>query len=149
MKFEKIIEAERKEIDRYDKIYLPHRFKMIGIGILLLGLVTLISFKFIEGEPFLLRDFIKKLIIVGLLVYAISKDKVEDEYTVQLRGKAFSIAFIFGVTYALVQPYITYGMAALLGKEDKLDLLELGDFQLIFFMLLVQIGFYWLLKRTR
>lgn len=84
-----------------------------------------------------------------MLIITISKDEIVDELTEKLRTQAFQAAFIFGVLYALIQPYITYLMASLIGKENKTDFLQLGDFQLLFFMLLVQIWFYWLLKKMR
>ena len=149
MKVKKIIECERNRLEAYSKFQLPNTFKKVGIIVLTLSILTLIGFRFIEGESEILRDLVKKGVLVGLLLISISKDKEEDELTIKLRGQSYVKAFVFGVFYALIQPYVTYGFALLLGKANKESFLELGDFQLLFFMLIIQILFYQLLKRYR
>jgi len=144
-----ILEYDRKQLKKYENIGLPNAYKKIGLGIVIFGFLTLVVLRFIEGEPEILRDLIKKSILVGLLIISISKDKEEDELTISLRHKSYVIAFVFTVIYAIIQPYITYGIAALIGKENKESFIELGDFQVLFFMLIVQIMYYKLLKRYR
>ncbi len=149
MKMKTILECERKQLKKYENINLPNGYKKIGLAIVIIGFVSLIILGYIEGEPEIIRDLIRKSILVGLLFISISRDKEVDELTVSLKNKSYVIAFIFTVIYAIVQPYITYGIASLIGKENKESFVELGDFQVLFFMLIVQIMYYKLLKRYR
>lgn len=149
MKMKNILEYERKQLKKYENIGLPNIYKKVGLIIIVLGFLTLIGLRFVEGKPEIIRDLIKKSILIGLLIISISRDKEEDELTVSLRHKSYVIAFIFTVVYAIIQPYITYGIAAFIGKENKESFIELGDFQVLFFMLIIQIMYYKLLKRYR
>ena len=149
MTLKNIVECERKRIKKLANLTLPNGFKKTGIVITFTAFAALIILGFVDNEPEFTRNLVKKIMIAGMLLITISKDVVVDELTEKLRTQAFQMAFVLGVLYALIQPYITYLMASLIGKENKTDFLELGDFQLLFFMLLVQIWFYWLLKKMR
>ena len=81
------------------------------------------------------------------MVIAISKEKIEDEMIVNLRSKAFSFAFICGVIYALVQPYINYGVASMVAPE-KAVYEEFGAFIILWFMLTIHLMFFHVLKRA-
>jgi len=149
MSLKTVSECERKRVSKYSNISLPNSYNKLGIAITAVAFLALLVLGFIENEPEILRDLIKKLILVGLLVVSISKDKEEDELTQKLKTQSYTMAFVFGVLYAVIQPYITYFIALLIGKENKLEFLQLGDFQLLFFMLVIQIGFYRMLKKYR
>jgi len=149
MTLKNIAACERKRLKKLQNLTLPNAFKKTGIVITFTTFATLIVLGFIDNEPEILRDLVKKVMIAGMLLITISKDVEVDELTEKLRLQAFQMAFIAVVIYALVQPYITYLVATLIDKENKTDFLQLGDFQILFFMLLVQIWFYWLLKKMR
>ncbi|NOY47122.1 MAG: hypothetical protein GXO84_02735 [Chlorobi bacterium] len=149
MNIQKFMDCERERLEKYSKLQLPNKFKTVGVIVLIASISTLIGLRFVEGEPEILRDIIEKSILVGLLLISVSRDKEEDELTVKLRSQSYAMAFIFGVFYALTQPYVTYAIVRIFNKENKESLLQLGDFQLLFFMLLIQIMFYQMLKRFR
>lgn len=83
-----------------------------------------------------------------MLILSISKDKVEDEMTIVLRAQSFAIAFVIGVMYALIMHYIDYGVSSALKPEAQV-FKNLGDFQVLLFMLMIQLMFYHNLKRYR
>lgn len=86
--------------------------------------------------------------LIGMLIISLSKDKIEDEMTISLRAQSYAIAFIVGVLYALVMPYVEFGVSNVVhsgGEAYK----ELGDFQVLLFMLMIQLMFYHTLKRYR
>ncbi len=149
MDTKKIMECEHQRLKKYENMSLPAQYKKIGIAVTIISFIGLFVLGYIDNEPEILRDLIKKSILVGLLIISISKDSIEDELTIKLRGKSYAMAFVFGVVYALVQPYITYFLSFLFNKKNNEDFLELGDFQLLFFMLIIQIMFYWMLKKYR
>ncbi len=149
MNTKKIIDCERIFLEKYSKLQLPNKFKTVGVIVLIASILTLIGLHFVGVKSEIFRDLVEKSILVGLLLISVSRDKEEDELTVKLRSQSYVMAFIFGVFYALTQPYVTYAIVRIFNKENKESLLQLGDFQLLFFMLLIQIMFYQMLKYFR
>ena len=101
-----------------------------------------------DGDTEWLKLILQKTLLVGMLIMSVSKDKIEDEMTMSLRAQSYAIAFIVGVIYALVMPYVEYGVSNVVhsgGEAFK----SLGDFQVLLFMLMIQLMFYHFLKRNR
>jgi len=84
--------------------------------------------------------------LVFLFVIVISKEKIEDERIQKIRGQAFSFTFLAAVLYVLVQPLVTY-FVALLVKSEKAVVEDLGDFQILWFMLIVYLVFFHFVKK--
>ena len=83
-----------------------------------------------------------------MLVMSVSKDKIEDEMTISLRAQSYAIAFIVGVVYALIMPYVEFGVSNVVNSGGEVYK-DLGDFQVLLFMLMIQLMFYHTLKRYR
>lgn len=149
MNSEKIINCERKRFQKLIKFRLPHRFMTIGIAIIIASIVGMFVRAFaLEGDLVWLKQLLQKTLLVGMLIMSMSKDKVEDEMTISLRAQSYAIAFVVGVIYALVMPYVEYGVSNFVhsgGEAFK----DLGDFQVLLFMLMIQLMFYHNLKRYR
>jgi L-asparagine transporter-like permease len=110
------------------------------------SLILILSTKFIDGNFDVLKTILKNTMLIGLLVVTISKEKIEDEFIENLRSKSFSLAFILGVVYVLVQPLINY-VVAMLVEPKKASFENLGDFQILWFLLIVYLTAFWSLKR--
>ncbi|MCB0444347.1 MAG: hypothetical protein KDC68_01555, partial [Gelidibacter sp.] len=127
----------------------PHKFMKIGIVIVVMSILLMFvkAFGFKEHAEWL-KLLAEKTLLIGMLMMSISKDKVEDEMTIQLRSQSYMFAFILGVVYALVMPYVEFGVSNVVhdGGEAYKDL---GDFQILLFMLMIQLMFYHNLKRYR
>ncbi|MEM5566803.1 hypothetical protein WNY78_16905 [Psychroserpens sp. AS72] len=149
MNSEKIINCERKQFSKFINFRLSHRFMSIGIAIVLLSIAGMFVRAFaMEGETEWLKQLLQKTMLVGMLIMSISKDKIEDEMTISLRAQSYAIAFVVGVIYALVMPYVEFGVSNIVhsgGEAFK----DLGDFQVLLFMLMIQLMFYHNLKRYR
>lgn len=148
MSFKKVEECERTKLEHFlSKFQLPHPFKKVGVGIVVLSFVLLTVIKFIDTEPSWMRLFLKHVMIVGLLVISISREKIEDELIEILRSKSYALAFIIGVVYTMLQPVVNYVVNMILGTQEEVD--NVYYFEVLLFMLLIQVGFYELLKRNR
>jgi hypothetical protein len=149
MNKESFIECERKRLNKITNFRLPHSFRTIGIVIAALSIVVMFVRAFImEGDTEWLRELAKKGLLVGMLLMSISKDKEEDELTVKLRMQSYALAFVVGVAYALIMPYVEFGVSNVVhsgGETYK----NLGDFQVLIFMLLIQLMSFHTLKRYR
>ncbi|WP_340076445.1 hypothetical protein [Leptobacterium sp. I13] len=146
MNKKQLLECERKRIQKLK--LLPNVYKKIGWGLLITAIIVLIALKLIPGEIEIAKDITKKALLVSLLFLSVSRDKIEDELTIKLRAHSYSLAFVMGVIYALIQPYITYVVAFVI-KPEKAAFTELDGFVILWFMLIVQLLFFYVLKATR
>ncbi len=149
MNVKKIMECEQKRFYKIINFRLPHKFMVIGIVVASLSIVMMFVRAFaMEGDTEWLKAVLKKTLVIGMLVMSVSKDKQEDEMTQSLRSQSYAIAFVLGVIYALVMPYVDFGVSNALKPEGE-TLKDLGDFQVLVFMLMIQLGFYHNLKLFR
>ncbi|MBT8243945.1 hypothetical protein [Winogradskyella sp.] len=149
MNTEKIIDCERNRLHKIINFRLPHIFMTVGIAIILLALVMMFVRAFVmDGDTEWLKLLLQKTLLVGMLFMSVSRDKEEDELTVKLRMQSYSWAFIVGVVYALVMPYVEFGVSNMVHSGGELYK-DLGDFQVLLFMLMVQLMCYHTLKRYR
>ena len=149
MNTKKLMDCEQQRFNKLINYRLPHKFMGIGIVIVLASIIMMFIRKFgMEGDVEWLKSILKKTFVVGMLLMSVSKDKQEDEMTIMLRAQSYAIAFVIGVVYALLMPYIDYWVSNALKPESE-PLKDLGDFQVLVFMLMVQLMFYHFLKRYR
>ncbi|MGB3180875.1 MAG: hypothetical protein WBB45_05765 [Cyclobacteriaceae bacterium] len=142
----KTLECEGRRLRSFG--LLPHKFKTAGF---VLGaasvLVLVVLFATSAGSTFW-KMFCQNLLLISMLLVSITREKDEDEYNLSLRARSYMMAFVAVVLYTVVQPYINYGVANLL-ESDNVAFESFGSFVVIWFMLFVQLGFYYLLRATR
>jgi len=143
------MDCERQRFNKIINFRLPHKFMSIGIAIAAVSIITMFIRAFVlEGDTLWLKELAKKGLLVGMLIMSISRDREEDEKTMLLRSQSYAIAFVVGVVYALVMPYIELGVSNVVNSGGEVYK-DLGDFQVLSFMLLIQLMFYHNLKRYR
>jgi hypothetical protein len=147
MDLNKFSECERKRFIKIINFRLPYRFLIIGIVIGFVSIIMMFIRKFaLEGDIEWLRELTKKGLLIGMLLMSISKDKIEDEMTISLRSQSYALAFVIGVIYTLIMPYVEFGVDRVLNPGSE-SFKDLGGFQILTFMLLIQLMFYHLLKK--
>ena len=139
-----IYDRETKMLGKFYNFQLANSFKNIGYFITIGTFVLMIAVKFLE-EPDWVKPVLKVVLLVGMLIISMSRDQVEDELIDSLRSKSYRLAFIMGVLYALIQPLVNFAVGSAL-KSD-VELVGFDYFQVLFFMLLVQLMMFWQLKR--
>lgn len=149
MNTEKLIDCERNRLLKITKFRLPHQFMIIGIVVAAISIVMMfVRASVMDGDTQWLKLLLQKTLLVGMLVMSVSKDKIEDEMTISLRAQSYAIAFIVGVAYALIMPYVEFGVSNVVHSGGEVYK-DLGDFQVLLFMLMIQLMFYHTLKRYR
>lgn len=149
MKTSKIIECERKRFGKLVNFRLPSKFMKVGISLGLLSIVMMFVRAFaLEGDTEWMKLLLQKTLLIGMLIMSISKDKEEDEMVVILRSQSYAIAFVIGVIYALIMPYVEFGVDSVI-ESNISEFKNLGDFQVLLFMLMIQLLFFHNLKRYR
>jgi len=147
MNLKHIKNCERNMIDRWSQFQLPNNWKNVGIAICILVILSLIFLKFIDTDYQWIKGVFRRGLLVGLLIVSLSKDKLEDEMIVSLRAKSFTLAFILGVLYALIQPAVTYVVHNLFFSSTTDN--GFSYFEVLSYMLMIQIMFFEVLKRNR
>ena len=149
MKTETYMQKERRMLQKLINYRLPRRFMTVGIFICAVSILLMFLRTTLFGEESLvIRDTLQKTLLIGMLIMSITKDREEDEMTIQLRMQSYAWAFITGVIYALIMPYVEFGVSSVVHGGNE-SFKNLGDFQVLLFMLLVQLMCYHVLKRYR
>lgn len=140
------MECERKSLERMKRYQLPNSFKKVGIGIIILSLVAIIVNKLsIDNAELTLTA--KYGILVGLLVISISKEKIEDELITSLRMQSYTFAFIAGVVITLLSNPLVNFIANLISDEQQQVFEGVGDWQILWMLLSIQVFYFEFLKR--
>jgi len=147
MDLKKINECERSRLERWSQFQLSHKWKRIGVVISLGTLAVLIGLKLIGGDFLVLKFILKRVLLIGLLIISLSKEQIEDEMIVSIRAKSFTLAFVLAVLYSLIQPLVNALVFYLIDYKEITN--TFSYFQVIAFMLMIQILCFEVLKRNR
>tara|TARA_R110000850_G_scaffold80862_1_gene173625 strand:- start:177518 stop:177967 length:450 start_codon:yes stop_codon:yes gene_type:complete len=146
MNVKSFMECERKSLEKMKRYQLPNRFKKIGIGIVIISLVTFFVNKF-SIENIDLKLTAKYGILVGLLLVSISKEKIEDELVTSLRMQSYTFAFIAGVIITLLMNPLFNYIANIISQKQQENFQEVGDWEILWILLSVQVFYFEFLKR--
>lgn len=144
MSKQSICERERSYLSKMNKFQLGNQFKKVGYTIAIAAFILMLGRKFIENSLWI-KPILQGFLLIGLLVISLSKEKLEDEFVDSLRSQSYRIAFILVILYALIQPLINFAVGFLLNQNEDLE--GFSYFQVLFFMLIVQLMMFWQLKR--
>jgi hypothetical protein len=149
MELESKQDVEIQKIEKITKYQLPNKFKRIGFGLFIASVISTVIFSFIIesiNNQHLLDKIVKTVAILGLLLISISKEKIEDELIIKLRMQSYSYAFIVGVLFFLIMPFINYGYLLIKGSVLKME--GVSDFTILGTILVIQIYSFGLLKKA-
>ena len=154
MKLRGIEKCERSRIDQWAAFQLDYKWKKIGVIFSLVITVVLLIQKFSRPSGFQYDTehvsylfFLERFFLIGLLIIIVSKDKIEDEMITSIRARSFKLAFICAVLYAVIQPFVNALVFYVLAKDSMGY--NSTYFQVLTFMLMLQILFFEVLKRNR
>lgn len=140
-----LIDCERDSLERLGKYQLPNVFRKIGFALFGITFAALFINKFLI-DSLEITVFIKYGMLIGLLMVSISKEKIEDELVTKLRMQSYAFAFIGGVFFSLVLPFVDYLFDFILDQGEPM-FNALGDWSILWFLLSVQVFYFELLKR--
>ncbi len=147
MDTEKLLDCEAKKLRKFSFL-LPHVFQKISIVGLVLSIIALFSYKLMATDVASYKLVTKYCILIFAFILSISKEKIEDELSVQLRTQSFSIGFVFGVFFAIILPFVGYG-SKLIFSPDNAVFHDYDSFTTVIMMLFMHLGSYYGLKMTR
>lgn len=125
---------------------LPFYWKKIGLAVMVLAFVPAIIVKVLhldiaQANKELFRLLTMNAFILGLLLVAWAKDRMEDEMTIAIRLKAMGWAFIWAILLVIIKPLVD-----LLLKDRIADM---KSQELVVSMLFVYLLMYYLQKKGR
>lgn len=125
---------------------LPFYWKKIGFAVMVLAfvpavIVKALHFDITQVNKELFRLLTMNAFILGLLLIAWAKDRVEDEMTIAIRLKAMGWAFVWAVLLVIIKPLVD-----LLFRDRIADM---KSQELVVSMLFVYLLMYYLQKRAR
>lgn len=144
MKGSKICERERIQLEKMNKFQLENHYKKVGFIAAIGSFAFMIAMKYFDN-PVWLKPILEGVLLMGLLLISISKDKIEDEYIDSLRSQSYRLAFVFAILYALLQPLVNFVVSYALQQDNEYE--SFNYFQVLFFMLIVELLFFWKLKK--
>ena len=123
---------------------IPNYFKKIGIAVVLLALLPVVlvktgSVEMAQHMKDLFKVITTNALILGLLLIALAKDKIEDEMIGALKLRTMAFAFVFGVLIVIITPIVA------LISNDPIS--EMSGHRVVLSMLGVYLITYYLGKR--
>ncbi|MBK0403263.1 hypothetical protein I5M27_09720 [Adhaeribacter sp. BT258] len=124
---------------------IPHRFKFIGLALVMLTILFAVGvkanwFEFSLEHKESVKTYILNALILGCLFITLAREKVEDEMTIMQKTKAFAFGFVGAVIMAIIWPLMN-----LIYTEPLQELTGQG---LALIMLFTHIFTYYLQKFT-
>lgn len=152
---EKQISYNEDEYSRLIKILdfrLPHNFKKIGYSGAILIFTFLLGYKFFGDNTLTLivKDVLRTLILLFLLLASLSKDSFEDEFNRYVRFQSYVLAFVCAAVYSIALPLIAIISDIIITKitgDGIINFHEVSSFEVIFILMGLQLLFFETLKR--
>ena len=146
MNLKSIQECDRRSTQKLLNFKLPTYYKKIGWIGAIISFCAILLTGFFDGDHVLLKDVLRKVVLVFLFLVVLSKEEVEDERIQNFRALSYSFAFLAGVLYALFQPVANWIAFSLIRPEKEVEV-DLGDFQILWVMLTVYLLFFYISKK--
>ena len=131
---------------------LPHKFKKIGYLGAVLILIFLFGYKLLGDTTLtlVLKDVLRTLILLFLLVASLSKDSFEDEFNRHVRFQSYVIAFVCTTVYSIFLPLIAIIFDVIITKitgDGLINFHDVSSFEVMFILMGLQLLFFETLKR--
>ena len=143
-------QEEHSKLMRIINFRLPHIYKRIG----LIGAIAIFSFlvfyKFYGANTLIIKDVLRTLMIVFLLIASLSKDRFEDEFVQHIRSQSYVISFVCAIGYSIILPLVAYVLDILITNitgDGTISFHETSSFEVMFMLVCFQLLFFETLKR--
>ncbi len=131
------------KLSRFKSILFPRYFKGIGLLVMVvaLGFPAIVKSMHLGLDLDFLKPLFSNAFMLGLFFFAFSRDKVEDEMTLDIRLKAMAWAFATGVEIVILIPLVD-----VIFKEP---IRVLNAQMVMTAMLVAYVVMYYLIKKVR
>ena len=124
---------------------ITNSFKKIG------GIIFFSSFILLVGnqlffEKLNLSIIAKYGLLIGMFLWSISKEKIEDELILKLRMQSYTFAFLIVVIFTLLHPLMNF-LVDFIIDDNKSNISDYGDFEILWLLLGSKLWFFEIQKR--
>lgn len=143
-------ESEHSRIQKAINFRFPHSYKRIGIVAAAGIMLFLLFYKFYGANSLLVKDILRTVMLLCLLVASLSKEKFEDEYVAHVRAQSHKLSFLFALAYSILLPLVSLVMDTLISSintDNRINFHEVSAFEVIFMIICFQLLFFETLKR--
>ncbi|MFT7298094.1 MAG: hypothetical protein ACI81S_001767 [Sphingobacteriales bacterium] len=142
-------EREERQLKRMLNFQFPKKMKLIGFFIAGAGAVLFLLNKFIPIEKETIKLISSIIFTSGLFLVTLSRDKDEDELIKSIRGQSYALAFMIGIIYLLIMPWVHYGADLVFNGAEKAVYEAISGFHVIMIMLTYHVMFFNYFKKLR
>ena len=143
-------QEEHSKLMRIINFRLPHVYKRIGLIGAITIFIFLIIYKAYGANTLIIKDVLRTIMIVFLLMASLSKERFEDEFIQHIRSQSYVIAFVCAIGYSIILPLVAYIMDILITNirgEGTISFHETSSFEVMFMLVCFQLLFFETLKR--
>ena len=145
-------QGEYEKIMKIIDFRLPHKFKKIGYFGAASILVFLIVYKFLGANnlPLILKDVLRTLMLLFLLIASLSKEVIEDEFNKYVKFQSYVLAFVCAAAYCIFLPLITVVLDVIITKvtgDGIISFYNISSFEVIFILMGFQLLYFETIKR--
>lgn len=126
---------------------LPYQFKKLGYYLVSATILLMLVRKILAVDLLWVKVILKNVLLISMLIISISKEKIEDEFIKNLRSQSYRLGCIITILYAILQPIANYLVDLFLNKKAPELYSNFSYFQVLVFMMLIQIAFFEKMKR--
>lgn len=127
----------------------PYSYKRIGLIAAAMILVCLVVYKFAGYNTLIIKDVLRTVMLLCLLVASLSKDKFEDEYIEYIRAQSYVLSFVCTIAYSISLPLIAIVLDVLITKvsgDGQVSFHKTSGFEVMFILICFQLMFFKMLK---
>ena len=117
-------ESDIEKIDKYINYKLPNKFKAIGLIISITSWVSLILIEIYFGDDRyfdLFKRIAMTIVILGLLIISISREKIEDELIAKIRMQSYHFAVLGTILLYLLMPFFDFTIVSIFSSMPKIE----------------------------
>jgi hypothetical protein len=143
-------EGDIEKVNKFTGYQLPNKFKIVGLVLSIvsvLSIVTSLKLYMLDSKYHELFERIALSgTVIGLLIIAISREKVEDELIAKIRMQSYHYAVIGTVLVYLMLPFIHFTIVIIFSTMPKIE--GSKDLSILGFLLFMQILTFRKLKKA-
>lgn len=116
-------EGDIGKINKYTNYLLPNKFKRIGLVLFVCAFISYFAIGvYVENSNYyLFQNLARTIAILGLLMIAISKEKVEDELITKIRMQSYHYAVIGTVIVHFFMSFVPSILALLFSETPRIE----------------------------
>lgn len=143
-------ESEIEKIDKFTGYQLPNKFKIIGLIIVILSILSIVTSLKLYLLDVKYHDLFERIalsgMVIGALMISISREKIEDELIAKIRVQSYHYAVLGTVVFYLIIPFIHFTIESFFSSMPIIE--GSKDVSVLGVLLLMQILTFRKLKKA-